>query len=144
MSKFKEDFEAHKHNVEDQYTHFNNRIDDFANYLQSAMNPTVKLKNGEEQEVFLSEAVVMIHDDLKHVKRSLVEMDQRTEILKDLSQIKKNYVELKTKLKKYLKPVFKFIVFLSSLFIVIYLCVLIVAGKLTFKDALEFFIKLFT
>lgn len=143
MSKLKEDFEAHKAEAEEHYKHFSQRLDHFANYLQSAMNPTVKLKNGEEQEVFMSEAVVMIYDDVKYVKGKLYDLDERTRILEDFNQIKNNWLALKTRLTKILKPVVKLIVVVSTVFILFYLIILIAVGKLSFKNAIEYFIKLF-
>lgn len=143
MSKLKEDLEAHKAEAEEHYKHFSQRLDHFANYLQSAMNPTVKLKNGEEQEVFMSEAVVMIYDDVKYVKGKLYDLDERTRILEDFNQIKNNWLALKTRLTKILKPVVKLIVVVSTVFIIFYLIILIAVGKLSFKNAIEYFIKLF-
>lgn len=144
MSKLKEEFENHKTEDAEHYKHFSERLDHFANYLQSAMNPTVKLKNGEEQEVFMSEAVVMIHDDMKYVKGKILELDGRTQILDDLNQIKNNWLQLKIRLKKVFRPIGKFIVLLCSMFIIIYLLLMVAAGKFTIKHAIEFFIKLLT
>lgn len=142
MSKLKEDFEAHKTESDEHYKHFSSRLDHFANYLQSAMNPTVKLRNGEEQEIFMSEAVVIIYDDLKHVKKTLNDLDGRTEILKDFTAIKQNFLDLKYKLKKYLKPLSKFIVMLCVVFLMLYLLVMVAAGRLTAQDAYEFFMSI--
>lgn len=143
MSKLQNDYEAHKKEAQNQYEHFNTRMDQFANYLQSAMNPTVKLNNGEEKEIFMSEAVVLIYDDVKFIKKNLAELDNRTEILKDVAQIKMSWLELKSKLKKYLKPLFKFIVWCSALFIFIYLGIMIASGKMTLKQMIEYIIKIF-
>jgi hypothetical protein len=127
---------------DEQYAHFNKRMDKFADFLQSAMNPTVTLKNGDEKDVFMGEAVVMIHDDVKAIKKQISALDTRTEILEDFAQIKRSWLELKERMMKILRPIFRFIVYCCIGFIMVYLIVMVVSGKLTPKDAFEYFMKL--
>jgi tetrahydromethanopterin S-methyltransferase subunit G len=138
MSKLQD----HIKDNDEQYAHFHKRIDEFADFLQSAMNPTVTLKNGDDKEMFMGEAVVVIHNDLKAVKKTLNDLDKRTEILEDLAQIKNNWTELKKRVMKILRPIFRFIVYCSIGFIMIYLIYMVASGKLTTKDAFEYFMKL--
>jgi hypothetical protein len=141
MSKLQEHIKENN----EQYEHFNKRMNQFADFLQSAMNPTVTLKNveDEDKEMFMGEAIVVIHNDLKSVKKSLTALDKRTEILDDFLQIKNNWTELKMRTRKFLKPIFKFIVYCSVLFIMVYSIIQVAAGKWTAKEAWDFFVNFF-
>jgi hypothetical protein len=124
---------------DEQYAHFHKRIDEFADFLQSAMNPTVRLRNGEDKDVFMGEAVVTIHDDVKAIKKQISALNTRTEILEDFAQIKKSWLELKERIMKIFRPIFRFIVFCSVAFLMIYLIYMVASRKLTAKEAWEFF-----
>lgn len=143
IEEIKEDLQEHIKDNNAQFKHFSRRLDEFANFLQSVSNPTVVLKNGEEKEILQTDAVVIIYGDLKDVKKTLKELDTRTEILDDLAEIKNDWLKLKRRVMKIVKPIFKGIVFLASVIIVTYLIIQIVMGNLTIEDAVEFFIKIF-
>ena len=99
QKQFEEYRNDHKEDIKvinENLHHINYRLNDFADHLQSALNPTIKLMNGEENEVLLTDAVSGLYYDVKTIKK-------HTEILRDLCEIKKYYTVLIAKMKKILK-----------------------------------------
>lgn len=133
-----------KAEIIDQMNHFSERMDDFANHLQTAMNPMCEVENGKVKTMLQADAIGEVWNRTYKMEHKVDTLYERTAILEDLAEIKKSYLSLKQRLMKYIfKPIFKFLVFLSIGFLVIYYAYELISGKMTIIEVAKHFINLF-
>jgi len=143
MAKRKSKFEEHIEEEKLFRKELNKTFNSISDHLTTTLNPMVKVKNGEEKEMLLGDAFGVLYEDNKLMKASVQKLDERTMILEDLLKMKEDWLSFKKRLKKFTKPIFKFLVWLSAVFIIGYFFYMWAAGKMTMTEIFKSTFDLF-
>jgi hypothetical protein len=123
--------------IQGNFNHIGSRIDDFANHLQTAMNPIIDVSNGDPKKMLQSDAIAELWLDRHEVHKKLDLLDDRTMVLADIQKTVDSYRDLKKRLKRLLLPIGRGIVDLACVGAIAYAgyqIFLLIIGKITIID----------